>query len=104
MGTNSGEISGELLNAAWVSLRKSRPDASDSEICDLIRAARADLILGGVAPGKVFNDRDPLIRRAIMCYLKAEYGLDNPDSEKYRESYNLVKRSMQLSDDYLGKE
>ena len=36
--------------------------AHDSEIKDLINAARADLVLGGVLEVKALDEKDPLIR------------------------------------------
>lgn len=75
----------------------------DSEITDLIGAARADLLLGGIIPGKVNDETDALIRRAIVIYVKAEFGLDNADSVKYHESYELLKRHLMLSSEYTGE-
>jgi uncharacterized phage protein (predicted DNA packaging) len=71
------------------------------EIEDLISAARQDLILSGILPSKANNDNDPLIKRAIIIYCKANYGFDNPDSEKLQNSYNLLKASLALSSDYI---
>lgn len=73
----------------------------DAEITDLIGAARADLLLGGIKASKVDDESDALIKRAIVCYVKAEFGLDNSDAEKYRESYNMLKRHLMLSSEYL---
>ena len=72
----------------------------DYEITDLIGAARADLLLGGILPAKVNDESDPLIKRAIVVYVKAEFGLDNADGTKYRESYDMLKRHLQLSAEY----
>ena len=75
--------------------------AHDSEIKDLINAARADLALGGVLEVKALDEKDPLILRAVATYVKAEFGLDNADADKYRESYNMLKRHLMLSSEYL---
>lgn len=73
----------------------------DGELIDLIEAARADLItLGGLKAEKVNDESDALIKRAIGCYIKAEYGLDNPDAEKYRQSYEALKQHLMLSNEY----
>ena len=50
----------------------------DAEITDLIGAAQADLILGGIKAAK-----------------------DNADAEKYRNSYEMLKRHLQLSSEYI---
>lgn len=73
----------------------------DAEITDLIGAAQADLLLGGIKASKVEDDSDALIKRAVVCYVKAEFGLDNSDAEKYRESYNMLKRHLMLSSEYV---
>lgn len=73
----------------------------DAEITDLIGAARADLLLGGIKAEKVKDESDTLIKRAIVVYVKAEFGLDNSDAEKYRESYNMLKRHLMLSSEYI---
>lgn len=75
----------------------------DDEITDLVGAARADLLLGGVKEEKVNDEGDALIKRAIVVYVKAEFGLDNADGEKYRESYNMLKRHLMLSSEYIGE-
>lgn len=74
----------------------------DSEISDLVAAAGADLRLGGISEIKAEDVTDPLIRRAITLYVKAEFGLDNADSGKYRESYDMLKRHLMLSTEYTG--
>lgn len=72
----------------------------DEEITDLIGAARADLLLGGILASKVEDENDSLIKRAIVCYVKAEFGLDNTDAAKYHESYEMLKRHLMLSTEY----
>lgn len=77
----------------------------DDELQDLIDAAKADLALSGISPDKVPEEgqvSDPLIRRAITTYVKAHFGLDNPDSEKYQQSYNMLKQHLTLSSEYTG--
>jgi len=76
----------------------------EHEITDLINAACADLGLGGIVPKKLYNNNDPLIRRAIHLYVKANFGLDNPDSEKYAASYDTLKRHLMLSSEYIIEE
>lgn len=72
----------------------------DDEIFDLIDAAKADLMLVGISEAKVNDYNDALIRRAITIYCKANFGLDNPDSEKLMKSYEMLKMSMSLAGDY----
>ena len=72
----------------------------DAEVADMIEAERADLVLAGILPDKVNDENDPLIRRAIRTYCKANFGLDNPDSEDYAKSYEAIKLHLQLSNEY----
>ena len=72
----------------------------DEEISDLIGSARADLLLSGIIADKVCDENDYLIKRAITAYVKAEFGLDNADASKYRESYEMLKRHLILSTEY----
>ena len=74
----------------------------DGEITDLINAARTDLLDDGILPEKVNDPNDALIKRAIVSYVKAEFGIDNPDAEKYRSGYQSLKTHLMLSVDYIG--
>lgn len=67
------------------------------EIEDLIEACKIDLSISGV---KKIEESDPIIARAIILYCKANFGLDNKESEKYQNSYNLLKESLSLCGDY----
>lgn len=69
----------------------------DNEIEDLIVACKIDLSVGGV---RKIDDIDPLIQQAIKLYCKANFGLDNKDSEKYQRSYDMLKTSLALCGDY----
>ena len=85
-----------MLEKIKLSLR-IKNDKFDTEITDLINSCKLDLGLSGV---KKIDDTDPLIQQAIKIYCKANFGLDNKDSEKYQESYNLLKNSLALCGDY----
>ena len=69
----------------------------DSEINELIHAAKIDLSISGV---RNINEADPIIIRAVILYCKANFGLSNADSEKYQNSYDLLKMSLKLCGDY----
>lgn len=73
----------------------------DVELMGLIEAAKMDLLIAGVT--KVDED-DPLIKRAIILYCKANFGLDNKDSEKYQNSYENLKEKLSLCGDYNSVE
>ena len=99
---NKTEVSQELLYAARLAVRATRTSVFDGEIKDLILAARAELTRMGILPAKAYDDNDPLTRRACILYVKAEFGLDNPDAETYREAFNTLKKQLSLSDEYIG--
>lgn len=69
------------------------------EIEDLIEGARLDLIQSGVSVDKANSD-DALIKRAIVLYAKANYGLDNPNAERFGESYRSLKIKLSQASDY----
>lgn len=77
-------------------------NAFDTEVQDLIDAARQDLKLAGISTEKVDSEEniDPLIKRAITTYTKANFGYDNPDADKLKESYESLRNHMSLSGDY----
>ena len=75
-------------------------DDLDTEINDLIEAAKADLILSGVSKYKVV-DTEPLIKQAIILYCKAHFGYDDPKiAERFEQSYTSLKHHLTLSAEY----
>jgi uncharacterized phage protein (predicted DNA packaging) len=88
-----------ILDDVKTALRISNT-AFDSEITDLISAARSDLKLSGVLESKVNDDTDALIKRAIVVYCKANFGWNNPDAEKLQQSYDMLKMHLSLSQEY----
>ena len=81
------------------SLRESGNDL-DTEILDLIESAKADLILSGVHKDKV-KDNDPLIKRAVTVYCKANFGYDDVNmATRFEQSYISLKHHLTLSGEY----
>lgn len=85
-----------MLDDIKLSLRISNTHF-DTEILDLIESATKDLEISGV---NKIGDIDPLIKRAITIYVKANFGWDNPDAERLQESYLMLKQHLALSGDY----
>ena len=87
-----------ILDDVKVALRIAATNtAFDGEVNDLISAATDDLALAGI----ISNDNtDPLIKRAIITYCKAHYGYDNPDAERFLQSYLMLKMHLTLSTEY----
>ena len=84
-----------MLEKVKLALRVTNK-AFDNEIEGLIEAAKLDLYAGGVAM-TVIDKSDALVERAIILYAKANYGMANPDSEKYDDSYHNVRQKLSLS-------
>ena len=70
----------------------------DSEITDLILAALKDLGLSGVVNG---DTTDPLIIRAILTYVKMNFGeVDTDVYNRLYESYWIQKSELQMATGY----
>lgn len=76
--------------------------AFDVEIQDLIEASRLDMIQSGVSDLKANDDTDALIKRAIITYCKAHFGYDNPEADRFTQSYIMLKQHLALASDYNG--
>lgn len=85
-----------MLEKVKVELR-IKGSAFNDEIQSLIDAAKLDLSISGVANT---TEADKLVHRAIVLYCKAHFGVDNPNSEKYLESYTSLKTHMSLASGY----
>lgn len=68
----------------------------DKEIEGLIRSAKLDMGLSGIDT----SSGDPLIEQAVITYSKAHFGYDNPEAERFIDSYEQMKRLLSLSSDY----
>jgi uncharacterized phage protein (predicted DNA packaging) len=88
-----------MLQDVKNSLRVNGDDLNN-EILDLIESAKADLILSGVNKDKV-TDTDPLIKRAVTIYCKANFGYDDVNmAERFEQSYISLKHHLTLSTEY----
>lgn len=96
------KISPEFLVKAKGVLRITTNDTViNSEIETLIRACQRDLIRNGITPSLVYDLEDSLIEMAVLTYLKAEFGLDNKNYDKFRSSYEQLRADLSLTDDYV---
>lgn len=87
-----------MLNDVKLALRISST-AFDDEVQNLIDAARLDLQQAGVSK-TVTNQDDPLIKRAVITYAKANFGYDNPEAERFNNAYVMLKQHLSLYGDY----
>lgn len=72
-------------------------DAYDDELTDLIAAAQADL--GSVRVGMAADLTDPLIRRAVITYVRANHGSPE-DYDRLMASYRDQKGQLRLCEAY----
>lgn len=84
-----------LLEKSKLALRVTT-DAFDDEITDLISAAEKDLKVVGITEA---DDTDPLIIRAIILYVKANFG-ENENAVRLQQSYDSLKGQLQSATGY----
>ena len=70
----------------------------NGEITGLINAALADLRLAGLTTE---DTTKPLIKQAVITYCKGNFGYDNPDADRLRLAYDLLKAHLTLAEDYV---
>lgn len=71
-------------------------DAFDEELNDMISAASADLEASGVDSAAAVDYSEPLVVRAVITYVKANFGWNNPDAERLTASYDLQAQKLAL--------
>ena len=76
--------------------------AYDEEISDLVSAARSALVAGGVSAAMANNDDDASVRVALKTYVKANFGMDNPDAERLMRSFGEILCRMAGSTEHGG--
>ncbi len=74
----------------------------DDEIADLIDAARAAMRAGGVSVDKSQDDSDGTVRLAIKVFCKANFGMDNPDADRYMHTFEELVTLMHGTSAYGG--
>lgn len=93
----------QVLEHVKAILRITTDDVGiNAEIQNLIDSAIMDLRMSGINQLKLTYPLDSIIVRAISLYAKANFGFDNPDSEKLMESYRSLETHLALSEEYRG--
>lgn len=87
-----------MLESAKNALRVSGADL-DEEIQDLIDTAKADLKRVGILEAKIV-ETDPLIKKAVITYCKANFGWDNPEAERFQSSYESIRNDLSHNKEY----
>ncbi|KLU65722.1 hypothetical protein DEAC_c23520 [Desulfosporosinus acididurans] len=82
-------------------LRIDATDTSfDGEIEDLISAVQSELTDLGINPALVSSATDPLIKKAITTYCKANFGYDTDNAEAFQSAYEKLKIYLMNSGTY----
>ena len=89
----------ELLDKVKMALRITT-EAYDSEITDLIEAAKLDLGIAGV---EIPDEIDALVTRAIITYAKMSFGLPE-DYDRLKRSYDEQKAQLSNATGYTNWE
>ena len=89
-----------LLDDCKLALRISS-NAYDSEINDLIAAAKLDIKETGIVIDES-SDNKGLWKIAVLTYVKANFGFNNPDAEALRDSYQWTLKKMALLASHRG--
>lgn len=75
--------------------------AFDDEVQNLIDAARLDLQQAGISKSVIYqSETDPLIKRAVITYAKANFGYDNPEADRFDRAYVMLKQHLSLYGDF----
>lgn len=74
-------------------------DVFDSELTDLIAAAKKDLEIAGVQIGE--NEPDALVARAVITYCKLHFGdAAGADADRLKRSYDEQKAQLSMATGY----
>lgn len=99
------KISEEFMAKArgFLRITEEKDTVINSEIISLINACRKDLMRNGITSNKANSEEESLIISAIFLYLKAEFGFDNKNYERYRTSYETLRTELALTDEYVSE-
>ncbi|WP_342510575.1 head-tail connector protein [Sporosarcina sp. FSL K6-1522] len=75
----------------------------DEELTELIDTAKLLLKEVGVLEVKII-DEDPLIRKAVITYCKANFGIDASGGEKFAGAFEEMKKLLSLLSSYTEPE
>lgn len=90
-----------LLELVKQALR-TKTNASDEELQNLIDAALIDLQFGGAIP-EVMENPDALIRNGVILYCKAHFGLIDPnDYDRVKKAYDEIKAQIGMATGYTN--
>lgn len=97
-----------LIDDARVAVRVTT-SATDTELEAWVDAAIADMRRCGVKDALLDEEAetfDPLVRSAVILYVKANYGFDNSEAPRFMEAYRATVKGLLNSsaNEYLDPE
>ena len=93
-----------LLDETKIALRVTST-VYDTEIQSLIDAAKDDMKRVGVLETVVdATETSPLVKHAIICYCKAEFGFDNDEAERFQTTYRQCVMDLMNTQVYTTEE
>ena len=78
--------------------KRIRTKDYDDELNILINACKKDIARRGVVEQKIVEE-DPLIKTAVICYVKAYFG-NNSDTERWVGLYEDMANALALDSQY----
>lgn len=75
----------------------------DDELTDLIETAKLLLSEAGVLEIRIV-DTDPLIRKAVITYCKANFGIDSKEGDRFAIAFEEMKKLLSLLSSYTEPE
>ena len=76
-------------------------EVSSEYLSDIRLRVRSSVDKLDVLPARAADETDPLVKQAISTYVKAEFGLDNDDADKYRASFRSQKIALSMASEYI---
>lgn len=75
---------------------RQKTDTFNDELTLLIESCKKDMKMSGV---NVINEDDALTKRAVILYVKANFG-DLDEDGRYQNAYNQLRNAMAVSGEY----
>lgn len=89
----------EITEAARAALRITST-AFDGEIETLIEAAKIAMVNSGVLPELAADESNAAVRLAILVFVKANFGLDNPEADRLQSSFDSMVTQLKMTQSY----
>ncbi|MFT9076561.1 hypothetical protein [Ethanoligenens sp.] len=95
-------VSADYVNRLVQSLRRNTSDAVTAEVSALVDEARADMERLGILQSKAEDETDALIFGAVRDFCKWQFGLGNPDADRYMLMYQSRVNELRQSSGYYA--